>query len=103
MNYGYADLKTLEEFLKKSRETFSDKSHTHVTSDITGLSDILDGLVEKNVYEGIKNFPSIGKPGNIYIDSLANKTYRWDDENLKYYCIGSDYSEIDLITGGASE
>lgn len=100
MNYAYADLKTLEEFLKKSKEIFSDIDHTHITSDIVGLQDVLSTFSEKNTYDGIKNFPTIGKPGNIYIDTLTNKSYRWDDDNLKYYCIGSDYSEINLISCG---
>lgn len=45
-------------------------------------------------------FPNIGKPGILYVDVTDNKTYRWDDANLKYYCIGSDYTDIKIIFGG---
>jgi hypothetical protein len=45
-------------------------------------------------------FPNVGKPGIIYIDVTANKTYRWDEEQLKYYCVGSDYQDIKIIYGG---
>ena len=78
---NYASLKTLESFLTKNKDIF----------------------IQKNAYDGILNFPAVGKDGNIYIDRLTNKTYRWDDKDIKYYCIGSDYSEIDLIDCGSSK
>ena len=103
MNIEYANLETLRRFLENSKEIFSDKEHKHVISDITGLDDSLKYFAEKNAYAGIVNFPTVGKPGNIYIDTLTNKLYRWDDDTIKYYCVGSDYSEIDLIDcGGAT-
>ena len=78
---NYATLENLERFLKNSKDIF----------------------LEKNAYDGIVNFPTVGKDGFIYIDRLANKIYRWDDDNLKYYCVGSDYNEIDLIDCGNSK
>ena len=45
------------------------------------------------------NFPIIGDVDKLYVDSGANKTYRWDDTNLKYYCIGSDYEDISRVDG----
>ena len=45
-------------------------------------------------------FPNIGSEKNIYIETSTNRTYRWSDTDLKYYCVGSDYSEIDIISGG---
>ena len=53
-------------------------------------------------YQSIYNFPSIGDKHKIYIDKSTNRTYRWDDENLKYYCIGSDINNIEIINGGNS-
>ena len=49
----------------------------------------------KNRYE----FPSIGKENMIYVARDENKTYRFDEESLTYYCIGSDYNEIEVIQG----
>lgn len=45
-------------------------------------------------------FPSIGNESVIYIDKTANRTYRWDDTDFKYYVVGSDYHEIELIDAG---
>lgn len=50
----------------------------------------------------IYSFPTIGNVNNIYIASKENKTYRWNDDDMKYYCIGSDYNEIELINCGSS-
>ena len=55
-----------------------------------------------SVFPSYLQFPTIGKEGEIYIDTNNNKTYRWDDANIKYYCIGSDYNEIDIINGGGA-
>ena len=45
------------------------------------------------------DFPVIGNKDKLYIDSGANKTYRWDDTRLYYYCIGSDYNDISRVDG----
>lgn len=44
-------------------------------------------------------FPTLGDAECIYIDKVNNRVYRWDNANLKYYVIGSDYSEIEIIDG----
>lgn len=102
MERKYLDLDGLKRVIENSKDLFSENGHIHNTSDIANLDNILNSLAEKQSYAGIVNFPSVGKPGNVYIDTLANKTYRWDDENLKYYCIGSDYNDINLIVCGDS-
>lgn len=43
------------------------------------------------------NFPIVGSKDKLYIDKTNNKTYRYDEDNLKYFIIGSDYEDIDLI------
>ncbi len=53
-------------------------------------------------YASIYNFPNVGKENALYIDKSSNKTYRWDDANVKYYCVGSDFSNIEVINGGNS-
>lgn len=50
----------------------------------------------------IYDFPAIGDDTKIYISTLANKSYRWDNADLKYYCVGSDYNDINTINGGSS-
>lgn len=102
MAIKYTTLENLSYFLDKNKEIFSGKNHKHTTSDISELDSILADKIEKNTYSGISEFPSIGTVGEIYIDISANKTYRWDDEKLLYFCIGSDYNEIEIINGGGS-
>lgn len=44
--------------------------------------------------------PSIGKINEVYFVISENATYRWDDDNLKYECVGRNYKEIEIINGG---
>lgn len=67
----------------------------------------VEGCVEKaeNIYvretefNNRYEFPSIGKPNMIYVAKDENKTYRFNEDSLTYYCIGSDYNEIEVIQG----
>ena len=67
----------------------------------------VEGSVEKadNIYvketefNNRYEFPSIGKPNIIYVAKDENKTYRFNEDSLTYYCIGSDYNEIEVIQG----
>lgn len=45
-------------------------------------------------------FPNIGSTYTLYVDRGANKAYRWDAENRQYYCIASDYNDIEIIDSG---
>lgn len=49
------------------------------------------------------DFPNVGDVRNIYVASLENRTYRYDVNLGKYYCIGANYDEIEkiIIEGGA--
>ena len=50
----------------------------------------------------IYSFPTIGDVYHIYIATKTNKTYRWDADDMKYYCVGSDYEDIKIINCGGS-
>ncbi len=71
-----------------------------LTKDTT-LEDL--GLQEVNQpYKSFNEFPTIGKTGVIYIDTSENTLYRWDDTDLKYYCVGSNNNEeTEIIFGGS--
>lgn len=56
-------------------------------------------VVSKNTY---LEFPNVGNSGCIYISTTTNKIYRWDSTELKYFVIGSDYTNINVIDGGTS-
>ena len=62
--------------------------------------ELKDTKTETITKETAIEFPNIGSEKNIYIETSTNRTYRWSDTDLKYYCVGSDYSEIDIISGG---
>lgn len=85
----------MESVLTKSGlELYHNKLKKYIEEQISQATDI---ILE---FPTSLQFPTIGKEKTIYIDTNKNKTYRWDDENLKYYCIGSNYDDMDLITCG---
>lgn len=64
------------------------------------ISNQSENIVQKTNY---LLFPSVGDPNLLYMDIEHNTTYRWDKSTLKYFCIGSNYSDIDVISGGSSK
>ena len=48
------------------------------------------------------NFPNLGKVNTIYISESENMVYRWDENDLRYYCVGGDYNDIKIIDGGVA-
>nr|DAG26259.1 MAG TPA: hypothetical protein [Caudoviricetes sp.] len=81
---------------KSGLEAYHDRLKKYIDAQILQAR---DSILE---FSSSLQFPSIGKEETIYIDIEHNKTYRWDDGNLKYYCIGSDYNDIELIACGDS-
>ena len=51
-------------------------------------------------YSSVYEFPNRGSVSALYIDINSNACYRWDEENSKYFCVGRDYTEIKIISGG---
>ncbi len=81
---------------KTGLEIYNSELLKHI-KDLIGESN--DTVLE---YTSSLQFPTVGKIKTIYIDMNGNKIYRWDDDNTKYYCIGSNYEEINLINCGDS-
>ncbi len=48
------------------------------------------------------DLPSVGSETLFYIVKADNRMYRWDADDLAYYCIGSDYNDIKIINGGTA-
>lgn len=46
--------------------------------------------------------PAVGSESCLYVVKNLNKTYRWDDADNRYYCVGSDYNDINVIDGGTA-
>ena len=59
-------------------------------------------LAVKTVYQyNTKfDFPTLGDVNTLYIAKSENAAFRWNDTDLHYYCVGRDYTEIELISGG---
>ncbi len=45
-------------------------------------------------------FPTVGRDAVLYLDEAANKLYKWNQTDLHYYVVGSDYNQIQIIDGG---
>lgn len=56
--------------------------------------------LEYQPFESRFHFPNIGDAGVLYGDTKENKLYRYDAEQHKYYCVGSNYNDITAIDGG---
>lgn len=79
-----------------SIDTAVDKAHAHDNKDILDLIKELPAVQYSTHYD----FPNVGDVHSIYIDKTANKAYRWDDDERKYYVVGSNYEDIKVINGG---
>ena len=70
------------------------------SQDISGNVDKAENIYVKEIeFNNRYEFPSIGKENMIYVARDENRAYRFDEESLTYYCIGSDYNEIEVIQG----
>lgn len=81
---------------KQGLETYHSEIMNYLKTRFANVEDNI------SVFPSSLQFPTIGKEGKIYIDTQNNKSYRWDDTNIKYYCIGNDYNEINIINGGGA-
>ena len=54
------------------------------------------------VCDNYLNFPAIGRAGFLYIDAGSNKLYYWLEDELRYFCIGTNYEDIKIINGGGA-
>ena len=66
---------------------------------ITEVKSYVDEKISEKRYSANTSleFPLTGDSNVLYVATQENKTYRWDEDQLKYYCIGSDYNEIEYI------
>lgn len=83
----------------------------HPIEAITGLKDRLQGLddrlagLEKGNTVEVKTrseLPNRGTSSTVYIVTDENASYRWDEDNSKYFCIGRDYEELEIIICGGN-
>lgn len=90
--------------------SLKNKEHSHdnkevldkISSERVGSWDLKAEISE---FASIYDFPTIGEKGVIYIitkGDKANKQYRWDSVDLKYYELspGNDWHDIKIVNGG---
>ena len=53
-------------------------------------------------YQSKLNFPNVGSSNLIYVDVKDSASYRWDADTLAYVCVGRDFEQIEVITGGGA-
>lgn len=54
-------------------------------------------------FASIYDFPNIGKTATIYVDESENRLYRFDTVANTYYCVGSNWEDIEKIDCGNAE
>lgn len=54
-------------------------------------------------YETKFEFPTVGDSNALYIATQENASYRWNESDLHYYCVGRDYLELKIINGGNAD
>ena len=82
---------------------------TEMQNDINNIKkDIADLETKVNQAHGsvtVKSYgelPDVGSADIVYIIEDENAIYRWDATNSKYFSVGRDYNEIEVIYGGSA-
>ena len=82
---------------------------TEMQNDINNIKkDIADLETKVNQAHGsvtVKSYgelPNVGSADIVYIIEDENAIYRWDATNSKYFSVGRDYNEIEVIYGGSA-
>lgn len=82
---------------------------TEMQNDINNIKkDIADLETKVNQAHGsvtVKSYeelPDVRSADIVYIIEDENAIYRWDATNSKYFSVGRDYNEIEVIYGGSA-
>lgn len=74
---------------------------------VSGLSANLstafvEGKAKVLQFSSIYDLPNRGNSESLYMVGEENACYRWDEDNSKYFCVGRDYNEIEIIICGGN-
>lgn len=61
---------------------------------------IITATLKSIQYKNKLNFPNVGSSNLLYVDIEESATYRWDTQTTSYVCVGRDYNQIGVISGG---
>ena len=59
--------------------------------------DAAGGTAESLHFGSYLQFPAVGNPEVLYIDTTADKSYRWDETGLCYKCLGVGIDDEDEL------
>lgn len=76
---------------------------TKIKADIEELNTKVDQAHGSVTVKSHGNLPTVGAPDIVYLVEDENACYRWDNDNLKYFAVGRDYNEIEVINGGNAD
>lgn len=74
----------------------------NIIVNVDNTSRIITATLKAIQYENKLNFPNVGSSNLIYVDVEDSASYRWDNTTLSYVCIGRDFEQIEVITGGGA-
>ena len=67
---------------------------------VNNQSNTISVTLTQNQYASKLEFPNVGSDRMLYVDLSDNSIWRFNEETLTYICVGRDYNEIDVISGG---
>lgn len=73
--------------------------------ELIGILTVATVSVENGTFATVQvdtryQLPNRGNSESVYFVKEENATYRWDEDNNKYFCVGRNYEEIEYICGG---
>lgn len=74
----------------------------NIIVNIDNQNRVITATIKSIQYESKLNFPNVGSSNLIYVDVEDSASYRWDAETLAYVCVGRDFEQIEVITGGGA-
>lgn len=93
---GHISIPTIYTIHSKTQTTYPIHSNTQNIKGEKGEK----GDSGAESYASKSDFPAVGDVNKIYIARDENAVYRFNEDDLYYYCIGRDYKEIEFINGG---
>lgn len=79
---------------------YKGKNTDNIEMNVDNSKVTISANIVQTQYKTRLEFPSIGSERLIYVDLSENSLWRFDSENLKYICVGRDYTNLETIDGG---
>lgn len=102
-----ANIKMLKSLSAGNAQSFATVTRQYEGIENDGAEVLVDNkkntievVLKPHSYASRLEFPNIGSEAVLYVDESANRVYRWDSLAMTYSCVGSDYTEIEIINGG---